>query len=94
VTGSTLDQYRGRISTFDGNGDGWERGRVVARTGGPGAGSGIAIASGGAAPADCSPPWSVGSIVWNSSPDRGLPIGWVCMVAGAPGTWKPLPRLE
>jgi hypothetical protein len=94
VTGSTLDQYRGRISTFDGNGDVWERGRVVARAGGPGAGSGIAVAGGGAAPADCNPPWTVGSIVWNSSPDRGLPIGWVCTVAGAPGTWKPLPRLE
>jgi hypothetical protein len=94
VTGSTLDQYRGRISTFDGNGDVWERGRVVARAGGPGAGTGIAIAAAGGPPADCNQPWSVGSIVWNSSPDRGLPMGWVCTVAGAPGTWKPLPRLD
>lgn len=94
VEGSPLDQYRGRISTFDGNGDVWERGRVVARAGGPGAGAGIAVAGGGGAPADCNPPWTVGSIVWNASPGKGLPIGWVCTAAGAPGTWMPLPRLD
>lgn len=94
VTGATLDQYRGRISTFDGSGDVWDRGRVVARTGGPGAGSGIAVSGGGGPPDDCRPPWTVGSIVWNSSPAKGLPIGWVCTTAGAPGTWMPLPRLD
>jgi hypothetical protein len=94
VTGATLDQYRGRIATYDASGDVWERGRVVARAGGPGAGAGIAIAGGGGPPADCNAPWSVGSIVWNSSPGKGLPIGWVCAVAGAPGDWKPLPRRD
>jgi hypothetical protein len=30
----------------------------------------------------------VGDIVWNSSPDIGKPVGWVCVRAGAPGLWK------
>ena len=94
VTGATLDQYRGRISTYDASGDVWDRGRVVSRAGGPGAGAGIALSGGGGPPAHCSAPWTVGSIVWNSSPGKGLPIGWVCTVAGAPGEWKPLPRLD
>ncbi|MBS1110199.1 MAG: hypothetical protein H6Q88_2191 [Anaeromyxobacteraceae bacterium] len=94
VTGSTLDQYRGRISTFDDSGDVWDRGRVVSRAGGAGGGAGVAVASGGGPPPDCSPPWTVGSIVWNSSPAKGLPIGWVCAAAGAPGSWLPLPRLD
>ncbi|MEI6223125.1 MAG: glycosyl hydrolase family 28-related protein [Deltaproteobacteria bacterium] len=94
VTGSTLDQYRGRISAYDASGDVWDRGRVVSRAGGPGGGAGIALSGGGGPPADCNAPWTVGSIVWNSSPGKGLPIGWVCTVAGAPGEWKPLPRLD
>lgn len=32
--------------------------------------------------------WKVGDIVWNSSPVSGGTIGWVCTVAGSPGTWK------
>jgi len=28
-----------------------------------------------------------GTIVWNSNPTAGAPIGWVCTVAGSPGTW-------
>lgn len=29
-----------------------------------------------------------GDITWNSDPDSGEPIGWVCTVGGSPGTWK------
>jgi hypothetical protein len=29
----------------------------------------------------------VGEIVWNSAPASGGFIGWVCTVAGKPGTW-------
>ena len=32
--------------------------------------------------------WSAGDIVWNRSPSAGGTIGWVCTVAGTPGTWK------
>ena len=31
--------------------------------------------------------WVRGSIVKNSSPSVGSPKGWVCTVAGSPGTW-------
>lgn len=31
--------------------------------------------------------WKVGDIVFNSSPSKGKPIGWVCISSGAPGTW-------
>ena len=30
-----------------------------------------------------------GDIVWNSKPDEGRPIGWVCSKEGAPGIWRP-----
>lgn len=33
--------------------------------------------------------YNKGDIVWNSSPDSGQPIGWVCTKEGAPGIWKP-----
>lgn len=35
--------------------------------------------------------WSVGDIVWNLSPTNsaGQPIGWVNVVDGIPGTWRP-----
>lgn len=29
-----------------------------------------------------------GDIVWNSAPSAGGTIGWVCVTAGTPGTWK------
>jgi hypothetical protein len=34
---------------------------------------------------------TVGEIVFNSTPSNaaGQPIGWVCVVAGTPGTWRP-----
>lgn len=31
--------------------------------------------------------WGLGSIIWNSAPVAGENIGWVCTVAGTPGTW-------
>lgn len=32
--------------------------------------------------------WSLGDIVWNSSPSSGGYAGWICVSAGTPGTWK------
>lgn len=43
-------------------------------------------AAGRAAPSDG--PWLQGDMLWNSDPDSGDPIGWVCTEAGSPGTWK------
>lgn len=33
--------------------------------------------------------YKLGQIVWNSSPVKGGNVGWVCTVAGTPGTWTP-----
>jgi hypothetical protein len=32
--------------------------------------------------------WAVGDKVWNFTPTAGGYIGWVCVTAGTPGTWK------
>lgn len=32
--------------------------------------------------------WSVGDVVWNSAAAASGYIGWVCVTAGTPGTWK------
>ncbi|MBA3530447.1 MAG: right-handed parallel beta-helix repeat-containing protein [Ardenticatenales bacterium] len=32
---------------------------------------------------------ALGTIVWNTTPTSGGTIGWVCVAAGRPGTWKP-----
>lgn len=32
--------------------------------------------------------WTRGSIVYNSAPSASGTIGWVCVTAGTPGTWK------
>ena len=32
--------------------------------------------------------YAKGDIVWNSAPTSGGFIGWVCVAAGTPGTWK------
>lgn len=29
-----------------------------------------------------------GDIVWNSEPEPGKPLGWVCVKSGAPGAWR------
>lgn len=34
--------------------------------------------------------YAVGDIVWNVSPAAGSALGWICTVAGSPGTWKEL----
>ena len=34
--------------------------------------------------------WAVGDIIWNTAPSGSSPTGWVCIVAGSPGTWVPL----
>jgi len=31
--------------------------------------------------------WQRGSVVWNSAPATGQPLGWVCTAQGTPGTW-------
>jgi hypothetical protein len=37
--------------------------------------------------------WRVGDIVYNNAPASGQPPGWVCTVAGTPGTWKAMSNL-
>lgn len=32
--------------------------------------------------------WMRGSIIWNTTPVASGTIGWICVVAGTPGTWK------
>jgi hypothetical protein len=32
--------------------------------------------------------WVVGDVRWNSTPSAGGYMGWVCIAAGTPGTWK------
>ncbi len=32
--------------------------------------------------------WAVGDTVYNTAPAAAGFIGWVCTVAGSPGTWK------
>jgi len=38
--------------------------------------------------------WSQGDIVWNSEPQRGSVLGWVCVKPGAPGTWRPFVSID
>lgn len=33
--------------------------------------------------------WSKGDIVWNTNPQETNYIGWVCVLTGTPGVWKP-----
>lgn len=44
------------------------------------------IATGGSAPAAGT--WRVGDILYNTAPTAGGNVGWVCVTAGTPGTWK------
>jgi len=37
--------------------------------------------------------WEVGQYVYNSAPTSGQPQGWVCSVAGTPGTWLAMANL-
>lgn len=38
--------------------------------------------------------WAVGDIVYDSAPSAAGTIGWVCTVAGSPGTWKAFGTIE
>jgi hypothetical protein len=35
-----------------------------------------------------------GDITWNSEPELGKPIGWVCVRAGSPGAWLPFGEIK
>ena len=32
--------------------------------------------------------WALGAFCWNTNPTAGGILGWSCVVAGTPGTWK------
>jgi len=38
--------------------------------------------------------WVIGDVVYNSAPGAGGPLGWLCTVAGNPGTWIRLGTLD
>jgi Pectate lyase superfamily protein len=38
--------------------------------------------------------WNIGDITYNTNPTAGGYIGWICTVAGTPGTWKPFGKIE
>ena len=54
---------------------------------------GAEIGYGTAAPTGTDKRYNRGSIVWNRSAQAGQPIGWMCSVAGSPGTWVALANL-
>lgn len=33
--------------------------------------------------------WTKGDIAWNTQPEESGFVGWVCILGGTPGTWKP-----
>lgn len=38
--------------------------------------------------------WTRGSIVWNSEPDMGEVLGWICIKGGQPGAWRPFGHIN
>lgn len=50
------------------------------------------FANGNSAPTDGG--YQTGDIVWNTTPNIGLYIGWVCVQGGAPGQWQPFGKIE
>lgn len=48
---------------------------------------GRTLAVANASPSSGNGTWKVGDIVFNSEPSAGEPLGWICSVAGNPGTW-------
>lgn len=48
--------------------------------------TGSAICSKSAAPTTGT--WPVGTVVFNSAPSYGGPVGWHCTTGGTPGTWR------
>lgn len=59
--------------------------------GGSGNVAGVTVGSAAAAPAAGT--WTAGRVLFNSAPAVGSPKGWVCTVAGTPGTWVSLGNL-
>jgi hypothetical protein len=55
--------------------------------------SGVVLDSSGTSPPG-SGAFGVGSRVENTEPAAGGPLGWVCVEAGTPGTWKPYGEIE
>lgn len=53
--------------------------------------NGRTIANGSTTPSTGT--WKVGDCVLNSEPSSGESPGWMCVTAGSPGTWLPLPVL-
>ncbi|MCI0708304.1 MAG: glycoside hydrolase family 55 protein [Ignavibacteriae bacterium] len=48
--------------------------------------NGVRIFYGTASPG--SGTWTRGDVIYNTTPSAGGTIGWVCVTAGSPGTWK------
>ena len=38
--------------------------------------------------------WKRGTIIYNTNPSIGNPIGWVCTEAGTPGVWRKFGTIE
>jgi hypothetical protein len=38
--------------------------------------------------------YTKGDIIWNTEPDVGRCVGWVCVRAGSPGTWMPFGEIK
>lgn len=38
--------------------------------------------------------WEQGSIVYNSTPASGQPLGWVCINSGEPGVWRTFGKID
>lgn len=38
--------------------------------------------------------YNIGDIVWNDKPRVGKCVGWVCLMAGAPGMWYPFGEIK
>jgi hypothetical protein len=38
--------------------------------------------------------YNKGDIVWNENPTAGTNIGWVCVLSGTPGQWKPFGNIS
>lgn len=37
--------------------------------------------------------YTVGDIIWNSTPTPGNWVGWICVSSGAPGQWRPFGQI-
>ncbi|MDD9338241.1 MAG: hypothetical protein PV362_00955, partial [Providencia heimbachae] len=37
--------------------------------------------------------WEYGAKIYKRDPFTGTPLGWVCIQAGTPGIWRPMPNL-